>query len=299
MAEHHGRNRSKESLENFLRDGGAQFGQDKQSRHLTFVFRRLLDRIFYLQDSDLQLKGGMALRMRTLDARYTTDLDLTSQDLTLSEMSEVIAVQANIDLFDSLQFEVEKFELLPPVDTQPFREGAKLTFGYSWGTTVVPTKLKVDLVSDKAPFAPNVPPIGLMEPPADLPISQIKLFALSHQIAQKVCGCLEVHNGQPASRTKDLVDLVIIAKSFKVERNELVEALAFEFGHRNLFMPQTFAPNTVLLSRYQVDKKRVQHISLPDRAEQAVDLVNELLQLAGNVDLNTVWDPALGRWVEE
>lgn len=290
--------RSKESLESFLRDGGHQFGQDPQTRHSTFVFRRLLDRIFQ-KDLGLQLKGGMAMRMRTLDARYTTDLDLTSEELSLRQMRELIQGQANVDLHDSLKFEVQSYEPLPTVGTQPSREGARLSLVYSWGTSTSTSRINIDLVHDKTPFATNLPTAGIMEPPANLPVSQISLYALSHQIAQKVCACLEEYNGRPASRTKDLVDLAIIAKSFTVRRAELVEALAFEFGHRNMVMPQAFAPNATLLKGYAKERKRVSQISLPDTAQQAVSLVNDLLLLQGSADLASRWDPAQCAWNQE
>jgi len=290
--------RSKEALESFLRDGGLQFGRDPQTRHSNFVFRRLLDRIFQ-RDLGLQLKGGMALRLRTPDARYTTDLDLTSEELSLPEMRELIENQAKVDLRDFLNFEILKFEVLPRVETQPAREGARISMGYSWGATLSSTRVNIDLVHDKTPFAANLPSSGIMEPPADLPVSQIKLYALSHQIAQKVCACLELYNGQPASRAKDLVDLAIIARSFTVERAELVAALAFEFGHRDLAMPQFFAPNANLLNGYAKEKKRVGQISLPDTAEQAVAMVNDLLQLESSGDLASRWDPAQCDWIQE
>lgn len=296
MADRDGFFRSKESLESFLRDGGIQFGQDPQTRHLTFVFRRLLDRIFNADGNGLQLKGGMALRLRTAEARYTTDLDLTSEELSLLEMRAVIETQAKVDLGDSLNFEIQKFEPLPMVDTQPSREGGRLSLRYSWGTTISSTMVKIDLVRDKTPFAANLPAAGIMEPPAGLPTSQIRLFALSHQIAQKVCACLEKHNGQPASRAKDLVDLVIIAKSFIVGRAELEEALNFEFEHRNLDMPQVFTPNPNLLKGYSKERKRVGQMSLPDRAEQATALVNNLLQLSAQVEPTKVWDPRQSAW---
>lgn len=299
MAEQNRTFRSKASIESFLRDGGVQFGQDLQTRHSTFVLRRLLDRIFQGEAMGLQLKGGMALRMRTPEARYTTDLDLTSEELALLEMRDLIETQAKVDLYDSLSFEILRFEPLPMVDTQPSREGARISMGYSWGTTPSSTRVNIDLVHDKTPFGANLPSDGIMEPPADLPISQIKLYALSHQIAQKVCACLEHYNGQPASRAKDLVDLAIIARSFKVERAELVAALAFEFGHRNLAMPQFFAPNANLLNGYAKEKKRVGQISLPDTAQQAVALVNDLLLLQGSADFASRWDPAQGDWNQE
>lgn len=287
--------RSKETLESFLRDGGHQFGQDPQTRHSTFVFRRLLDRIFQ-EDLGLQLKGGMAMRMRTLDARYTTDLDLTSEELSLLQMRELIQNQSKVDLHDSLKFEVQSYEPLPTVGTQPSREGARLSLVYSWGTSTSTSRVNIDLVHDKTPFAANLPTAGIMEPPANLPASQISLYALSHQIAQKVCACLEEYNGRPASRTKDLVDLAIIANSFTVRRAELVEALAFEFGHRNMVMPQAFAPNATLLKGYAKERKRVSQISLPAAADQAVELVNRFLQLEGYADSASTWDPSLQTW---
>lgn len=287
--------RSKESLESFLRDGGFQFGQDAQTRHSTFVFRRLLDRLFQ-GGLGLQLKGGMALRMRTQAARYTTDLDLTSEELSLLEMRDLIEAQTKIDLDDFLNFEILKFEALPIVDTQPSREGARVSLAYSWGATAHSTRVNIDLVHDKTPFAVDLPSAGIMEPPAGLPVSQIKLYALPHQIAQKVCACLENHNGHPASRAKDLVDLAIIAISFTVERAELVEALAFEFAHRNLAMPSVFAPNASLIKSYSKEKKRLGQISLPVSGEQAVALVNDLLLLEGFVDLGSRWDPATAVW---
>lgn len=296
MAGQYGDFQTKQSLETFLRERGLQFGKDLHTRHSTFVLRRLLDRIFQVEALGLQLKGGMGLRMRTLDARYTTDLDLTSGELSLLEMKDLIQTQASMDLNDSLNFEIQKFAPLQTIATQPSRQGARMSLRYSWGASQSSTTVNLDLVHDENPFPANIPSPGIMEPPADLPRSQIKLFALSHQIAQKVCGCLETHNGQPSSRAKDLIDLVIIAKSFPIGRLELIQALAFEFARRNLAMPVDFSPNATLLKAFAIENKKLGPIALPGSARQAVDLVNDFLELDGTKDLAARWDPASCEW---
>lgn len=296
MAGQYGDSQSKQSLETFLRERGRQFGQDLHTRHSTFVLRRLLDRIFQVEDLGLQLKGGMGLRMRTLNARYTTDLDLTSEELSLLELKDLIQAQATMDLNDSLNFEIQRFTPLKTIVTQPSRQGARMSLRYTFGATQSSTTVNIDLVHDETPFPANFPSPGIMEPPTDLPRSQIKLFALSHQIAQKMCGCLETHNGQPSSRAKDLIDLAIISKSFAIGRSDLIQALAFEFARRNLAMPVDFSPNATLLKAFAIENKKLGPLALPISARQAVDLVNDFLDIDGTMDLAARWDPASCAW---
>jgi hypothetical protein len=64
-------------------------------------------------------------------------------------------------------------------------------------------------------------------------------------------------------------------------------------------MPQVFAPNPTLLQRYTAVKKTARQLSLPEKPDQAVALVNSLLGLDGGVASKSTWDPALAKWVDK
>ena len=279
-----------QSLTHYLRHQGRAFGIDPQQRESTYVLRRLLDRVFSGTAFGLQLKGGMAMKFRTEDARYTTDLDLSIGGLPLSDAVEMIISRMKSDLDDGLSFELANVAERSTTFNQPNRSARELAVSYQRGGTSVPNLIKIDLVKEQRLLEPDQASPRLLLPQQGLPVSEIDLFALPHQIAQKVCGCLEQHNGLPSSRTKDLVDLAYIAVNFQVSRNELVMALEFEFEQRGLNIPKTFSPAKSLLAKYEQEKRRIERKALPKNATAAVALVSGFLALH-------VLDQRAGKWL--
>lgn len=279
-----------QSLTHYLRHQGRAFGIDPQQRESTYVLRRLLDRVFSGTAFGLQLKGGMAMKFRTEDARYTTDLDLSIGGLPLSDAVEMIISRMKSDLDDGLSFELANVAERSTTFNQPNRSARELAVSYQRGGTSVPNLIKIDLVKEQRLLEPDQASPRLLLPQQGLPVSEIDLFALPHQIAQKVCGCLEQHNGLPSSRTKDLVDLAYIAVNFQVSRNELVMALEFEFEQRGLNIPKTFSPAKSLLAKYEQEKRRIESKALPKNATAAVALISGFLALH-------VLDQRAGKWL--
>jgi hypothetical protein len=285
-----------QSLTHYLRHQGQAFGINPQQRESTYVLRRLLDRFFSGTAYGLQLKGGMAMKFRTEDARYTTDLDLSIEGLPLSDALEMLISGMKSDLDDGLRFDVANIGERSTTFNQPNRSARQLAVSYQRGGTSVPNLIKIDLVKEQRLLQPEQASPQLLLPQQGLPVSEIDLFALPHQIAQKVCGCLEQHNGLPSSRTKDLLDLAYIAVNFQVSRNELVMALEFEFEQRGLNIPKTFSPAKSLLTKYEQEKRRIDSKALPKDATAAVAMVSGFLALDLLEQRAGKWLPAQQTW---
>ena len=54
-----------------------------------------------------------------------------------------------------------------------------------------------------------------------VPSHPYRLFPISDQVAEKVTATMSTYNGRPSSRAKDLVDIVTIARTQRVDLREL------------------------------------------------------------------------------
>ena len=61
---------------------------------------------------------------------------------------------------------------------------------------------------------------------------EYRLYPVVDQIADKVCATMQIHQGLPSSREKDLVDLVVLAVTQNVDGTALGLAISTEAGRR-------------------------------------------------------------------
>lgn len=73
-----------DSLDMAIKAAAKAFPMDTSRAYSGFFFHRLLCRVFSDSDSRFLLKGGQSMLARTLDARVTRDIDLLSEDCSLS-----------------------------------------------------------------------------------------------------------------------------------------------------------------------------------------------------------------------
>ncbi|MGO4452484.1 nucleotidyl transferase AbiEii/AbiGii toxin family protein [Arthrobacter sp. RAF14] len=190
-------------------------------------FDRFLSRVFADGGEGWMLKGGSAMLARVPDTRATKDLDLgTDQDL--DEAIRDLEQRVRIEFGDHLSF-----ELVRTVDTgrgsnQPGVRLRKAVFvardaqtGKNLG------EVSVDVALTPAPVGtPEVrEPATRMELAKELKTSPYRLYPLADHVADKVSGVMTTFGGRPSTRVKDLVDLVVIAKTQRFNARELQKAL--------------------------------------------------------------------------
>jgi hypothetical protein len=159
----------------------------------------------------------------------------------------------------------------------------------------------VDLVAGPSMTAlpETVPPLVAVDIPG-LFRADYRAYPLVDHIADKVTACLEMHprsggTVSVSSRYKDLVDLVLIARSQRPSAKDLRRALLSETGRRGVGLPGEFVtPGPLWPAGYEAKAAAVPEL---EPFPAALALVKAMLDpvLAGTVIGR--WDPLRASWV--
>ncbi|MCU1630646.1 MAG: hypothetical protein JWP64_5595 [Pseudonocardia sp.] len=203
-----------------------------------FVYDRFLARLFtHVPDGTWVLKGGTALLARVRSARHSRDIDLFRSAGTLDTALDELRSAARLDLHDHLRFVLPGAPKLSA--ERPGQPGSELA------TVKIESYAGVRKVSD---FSVDVvigaiiardPEVLYPEPTISLPgmhSPPYQLYPVVDHIADKLCATVERHGPLllPSSRVRDLVDLVVIARTQRVAADALREAITAESLHREL-----------------------------------------------------------------
>ena len=202
-----------------------------------FAYDRFLARVFTRSpDGSWVLKGGTALLARVRTARHSLDIDLFRRNGSLDHAVDEIQAAAALDLDDHLRFIPGRVTRRLERPGQPGSELATIAVQTYAGVRTV-QDFKVDIVigsvitADPEPHraAPSVSVPGLTTPP-------YLLYPVADHIADKLCATVELHGPEqvPSSRYRDLVDLVVIARTQTVDADALRLAITTEVTHRGL-----------------------------------------------------------------
>lgn len=202
-----------------------------------FVYDRFLARMFtHAPDGTWVLKGGTALLARVRSARHSLDVDLFRRSGSLDQAVAEVKTAAALDLDDHLRFVTGDASCRAERPGQPGSELATLSVDTYVGVRSV-QRFSVDIVIGSIITAdpelhrptPSVSLPALVTPP-------YVLYPVVDHVADKLCATVELHgSGQvPSSRHRDLVDLVIIARTQTVDADALRRAVTAEVDHRRL-----------------------------------------------------------------
>lgn len=267
-----------------------------------FVYDRFLARLFtYAPDGDWVLKGGTALLARVRTARHSLDIDLFRRTGTLETAVDELRAATDLDLDDHFRFvfapAAPKFQ-----DERPGQPDSQLATvkiaGYAGVTKV--TDFSVDLVigsiitgvPEPRQSAPTIAMPGL-EPPRCL------LYPVADHIADKVCATFELHTaaGLPSSRFRDLVDLVVIARTQRVDADALRTAITAESAHRGLAPITSWSCPDTWAGRYSRLARDVAECQEHRTYRTATAFVATFLDPVLVDGLTgATWDPAQRRW---
>jgi Nucleotidyl transferase AbiEii toxin, Type IV TA system len=226
----------KASLEAHLRKRSEELGVPFSTLQLKFVIERLLARLFQSESPPWLLKGGFAMDLRFRPrARTTKDIDLSVTLLAgeagpvSAAMRERLQAAVDVDLGDHLTFRVgtPKKELT----NAPKGGGRYPCEAVFLGKTYA--KFHIDVgVGDAVVGAPErltgddlLGFVGI-EPATVLAIPK------AQQFAEKVHAYTFPWAGRVNTRTRDLVDLVLLIERGALDAGQIREALAATFTTR-------------------------------------------------------------------
>lgn len=296
--------KSAAAVEAAIRDAARKaFAADRsmstQDRIRQEYFRRFLSRVFSENDdSDWLLKGGTGVLARVASGRSTTDVDLFRANNTLDGALNELIRLASIDLGDFFRFVYTKHESVVGGNQQTYTEGYGVDFDVYIGADRKES-LHVDLVvgiivTDEVTVTP---PANRLDLPR-LPSNDYRLYPIVDQIADKVCATMSDYNGRPSSREKDLVDLVVIAKTQTMSARTLGRAIDAEARLRSLrpFTELTIPPFWGRL--YSKEAKDIPYCADYRTAELAGELMRTFIDpvLRGEVADKT-WSPQKLAWI--
>lgn len=109
----------------------------------------------------------------------------------------------------------------------------------------------------------------------------MRLYPVVDHIADKLCATQAVYGAsgeRRSSRVRDLVDLVVLARSQDVDGAALIAALRGEWTHRGLAGTPVFDPPAEWERRYPPEARRAPVVAPFTRFEDAVALVGDFLR---------------------
>jgi len=234
------------AVEQAIKDAAKAVHRADPARQVNDLIRqtyhdRLLCRVFSEGDaSQWVLKGGSGMLARVPNSRRTQDIDLFRSGYDKDQALADLLRLAKVDLGDHFRFVHVSHTGSIGGDTQPYADGYQVHFDVFIGVKKVDT-VKVDLSAHETALdGPH-----LVEPVNRLPLPLLvstpyRLYPLPEQIADKVCASITTFDGNPSSREKDLVDLVVISLTQTVDADDTKAAIQHEARMRRLTLPDVF-----------------------------------------------------------
>jgi len=256
-----------------------------------FAYGRLLARVFSHEPDRWVLKGATGLLARIPgQARHTIDIDLYFDGKT-TEALGALRGATDVDLGDFFTFDIERgASLSGETVVSQLRATAYL------GDKIFET-FRVDIAVDHTMTAEpdSTPPIEPVEIPG-LHSVPYRTYPIQDQIADKHAAMIDLYAGQPSTRYRDLVDLVLIATTQTVEAGSLHTALVSE--HRRLGTSPSIVitlPSEDWHDGYRKLAVGVSGFSFIDVAD-ALEIINKLIgPVFGGLTAAT-WDPETLEW---
>lgn len=288
-----------EDLDNAVKAAAKASSMDTGRAYVGFFFHRLLCRVFSDSESRFLLKGGQSMLARTVDARSTRDVDLLSEDANVENAVEELVRLASIDMDDFVTFALSK---VSPIKTDDeYRSGVKVAFHVQMGRRKV-QDISIDLVVDEIPQEgfDTVTPADRIEV-RGIPTCDYRVYTVESALADKFFGITERHEGRPSSRQKDLVDVIVYARSCEVDGSALSRRLRLESAARDAVLPIRFeipgewrGPAEARFHKLCEQTPIVADVASLDCAvEIAASLFNPVLDESAH---GKTWNPSLKEW---
>jgi hypothetical protein len=293
----------KQALENHLRKHVVATGGDLARVRQRWVFERFLARLTSHFGDRVIVKGGVALALRLLEARYTRDVDVRLSGNPSRLLAELrMAGQLRLDE-DFLQFIVEPDPHHPTIEAeglkyggQRFRVEARLdpidvtlagkVYGRRFGVDVVfgdamAQPAEIVMGSDLFAFA-SIPPI------------QVLTYAREVHLAEKL-HAFTAPRLRENTRVKDLPDIALLALTGPFQSHAIRAAIQSAFEVRAIHPVPSAVPSPPESWRIPYERMAQENdlrwASLDEITEAARAFLDPVL--CGD---DGVWDPVSWAW---
>ena len=283
-----------------MRAAARKSRRDTNKEIIGFYRDRLLCRIFSEGNPRFILKGGQSQLARRADARETKDIDLVGMTTEIEQALDDLKELASVDLHDYIDFQFLKATLIPV--SQEYRTGMRVEFVPVLEKTKRLSVIGIDLVVDQTPPTDFVltPPISRLDI-AGLVTYDYALQTIEERVADKVCAIMQVYEGVPSSRVKDLVDLVVSKATDSIDADAFLKRLRREttlrhMGHINeIHIPADW--KTIRAAAY---KKEAQSACVPSELTDAANAETAIASWLGPVLRGELpdmkWNPGTQSW---
>ncbi|WP_163541730.1 nucleotidyl transferase AbiEii/AbiGii toxin family protein [Occultella kanbiaonis] len=263
-----------------------------------FIYSRFLARVF--TDDTWVLKGGVAILARVVDARHSKDVDLLATLNDIGDAVDSLRQACQRDAGDPYTFQVVREAPHPANAGQPGVTGARVDVE-AWIGPARRGRFPVDVVLGSVMTAP--PDLVTARTPFELDGVQsptYRVYPVVDHIADKVCAT-ETRYGPdgntPSSRSRDLIDLVVFARTHDIDARALRVAIESERTLRGLPQGNQFHVPPEWARPYAKEAPTVAVCNGSDFAA-AVALVGTLLDPVMNDTMTAgVWQAASSVWV--
>jgi hypothetical protein len=259
------------------------------------VFDRLMARLMAVAPNRWVLKGAVAIHCRVgPQFRTTKDMDIGRQDSEEAATADFLTVQS-VNLGDHFTFTIERTGRLDPA-----LEGAAVRYHVTAQLAGRPFEdVTVDVGFGEPPFGEP----ELVRGPdllsfAEIAPAEVPALPLEQHVAEKVHAYTRSYaGGNPSTRVKDLIDLVVISSFFSFQAGRLRGALENTFGSRAthalpLTLPSPPSQWRIPYHRMAIEVGLDQEVS--EGYKQATAFLDPILQ--GQVPDEACWDPTKYMW---
>lgn len=288
----------KDALEARIKRRAKERGVAMNRLRQLLVFERFLERIYNAVGNAIIVKGGFVLELRLDGARTTKDIDLRVEGQLDELIAHIIdASQKTGDDYLSFEFTGER-DFQEMLGDQVVYDGRRLQVharlaGRSYGD---PFRLDMS-VADRLVLPPDhVLGTDLMEF-VDIEPIEHSVYPEEAHVAEKLHAYSMPRHGLPNSRTKDLVDIGLLARHTDFDADELHRSInaTFEFRGTNPVPTELDDPPRGWATRYEKIRKR-DNLEWKD-LDALFKLCRTFLEpvLRGDID-GKVWSPEDQVW---
>lgn len=244
------------------------------------------------------LKGGTGMLSRVPDTRSTKDIDVATSVGDADAAEQALSALVARDIGDHLYFDLEASTDSIDTTLHPGVSGRRLFYRMrDEQTRKALIRIPVDMTVEPAPIGrvEILSPRNRILPKHAVPTAPYRLYPVPDQIADKVTATMQSYGpDRHSTRVKDLVDLVVIARTQRVHLDNLREALAAQHHLRGDHTH--FVPPAQWETDYAQAAKQIPAIGPFHDFHAATDLVRKLVDpaLDPHGHSNLTWEPEAG-----
>ncbi|MEO5746139.1 MAG: nucleotidyl transferase AbiEii/AbiGii toxin family protein [Terracoccus sp.] len=285
--------------------GARAGGPDVNAQIVSARVDRFLSRVFADgEESGWLLKGGTSMLARVPRTRATKDVDLAAGGGSLDDAIVDLQRCAKRDLGDHLGFELTSSRVTGGGDNQLGVQTRRVVFScrdQATGRKI--GDVPVDVVVGDAPVGEveTREPVNRLELSRPLRAHPYRLYPVVDQVADKVCATMATGypGGMASSRVKDLVDLVVLARTQRMDLDQLRVAIATKSALSGLKPFASFAIPPGWGKRYRALASTTPAAGGLVDAEEAAAFVGQVINpaLGPASEQTAVWVPGAG-WAD-